>query len=44
MIEIDKRIKKMALVIGGFSKKILKKEFKKMQKDLIKGVFKNANS
>lgn len=42
MIEIDKRIKKIGLAIGGFSKKIIKKELRKIQRDLIRGALRNG--
>ena len=39
---LEQRIKKIALMIGITSKKIIRKEFKKIQKDLIKGTLKNG--
>jgi len=41
---IEQRINKIALSIGLISKKIIKKEFKKMKKDIIKGVVKNGKN
>lgn len=37
---LEQRMKKIALMIEASTKKIIRKEFKKMQRDLIKGVFK----
>ncbi len=37
---LEQRMKKIALMIEKTTKKIIRKEFKKIQRDLIKGVFK----
>jgi len=37
---LEQRIKKIALMVEKTTKKIIRKEFKKIQRDLIKGVFK----
>ena len=37
---IDAKLKRMALMIEASSQKIMKKEFKKMQKEIIKGMVK----
>jgi len=41
-MEIEKRINKIAAIIGMFSKKLVKKELKKLKKDMIKGALKNG--
>ena len=41
-LNLEQRINKIALSIGLISKKILKKEFKKLKKDMIKGAIKNG--
>jgi len=37
---LEQRIKKIALMIEKTTKKIIRKEFKKIRRDLIKGVLK----
>jgi len=37
---IDAKLKRMALMIEASAQKIMKKEFKKMQKEIIKGMVK----
>lgn len=39
---LEQRIKKVSLMVGATAKKIVRKEFKKMKRDLIKGMLKKS--
>lgn len=39
---IEQKIEKIRMMVMGTTKKILNKEFKKIKRDIIKGVWKNG--